>query len=337
MNEIDYQERNLKSLVSEYRDIGKAKTGYKILNKMIAEDSMDDIYTLLRSHKDSEVYWDELKKRFAIDSLIEFYNLCFVGATGGILPAWFNPDLRKEMNWILNNKAVKKYYGTNYPYFLTTVTLKHADAKLLLKNGSNTKTTGLFYAFLMLNSEIKNDKDVDCFLNLLDYVNYDEFDISDLLKILRTSTSLSAALHSKRNEPVNQSVHGFIKYSDFLNSFKQLIDQAEDFPLFQSAMWLFHGYYFDRMGKTITDVFTQGFTEVARNITDNYEEIYEVEKRDLPEDKRDAEKQEILHMLEANCSNILILLNSKYRKPVVNLYRENGNGYNNDNNYTAGF
>ncbi|MGO8056224.1 hypothetical protein, partial [Rhizobium leguminosarum] len=77
-----------------------AAKGYKKLSKLIKNKEFEEIAELLRDHKEGAVYEKELKQRFEIDTLIEFYNLLLIAALAGYIPAEFEDALIDEIETI---------------------------------------------------------------------------------------------------------------------------------------------------------------------------------------------------------------------------------------------
>ncbi len=313
---MDSKIRNLESLSAEYRHKGNALNGYNILSHLIEIGENDKISHLLRNHLDESVELDELKQRFEIDALIEYYNLCFVAALAGFIDPNLNEPLRLEIVKILSHPSVVKYYTNYYPYFLTSITLRYATNCKQIEKNTVKAETGLFYSFLMLNKEIKNDDDVECFMNMLDYVNYSGDGIKEFMKVLRSKTMLPELLQKKEKSPLTKSIWGFFKYSEFLNSFKELLEKANGNKILQSGFWLYHGYYFDRIGNNVIEIFTEGFDQIALNIADNFPEIFQEIDDEGDIMTSEQQKQTAIETLTRTKQNIMFVLNSHFKNPL---------------------
>ncbi|MBL7718453.1 MAG: hypothetical protein JNL72_06440 [Flavipsychrobacter sp.] len=326
---MNNQQRNLASLTSEYKDNSKAAKGYTLLRGMMNDPNpahLGKVAHLLRYHAPIGVYDEELKQRFAVDQLIEYYNLCFVGALAGFLPATLDADTTREIKSILGHHDVKPYYSQYYPYYLASVTLHYATHGPAKDWEIARNSTGLFYNFLMLNRSIKHDKDIEVFLNLLDHVAYTApdgkriADIAMLMNALKSKEQMGALLADHTRPALAKALYGFFKFGEFLSNFKTLLDKSESYPALQSAMWLYHGYYLDRLGAEVKTAFLDGFKHIADNLAANYTELFpEPEDEDDQEEEQlsaDEQKENVLAIMSRMRDNILYVLQPRYKEPL---------------------
>ncbi|MEO5643166.1 MAG: hypothetical protein ABIQ40_12645 [Bacteroidia bacterium] len=259
---MDNLNRNLQSLTAEYRDNGKAVRGLKNIKKFIDKDKIEELKGLLRSHEEETVYGQELEQRFDIDALIEFYNLSFIAALAGYVPGKLNDELRKEIVEVLGHSSVKPYYEKHYPYKMTELTLKYVSGSTEFTQQADVVTISVFNEFVSLYRMLKTDKDLERFLGMLDHVTYGDKDIDDLNEILSSFEKLNDAFTTKNKSGGERAVWGFVKYTAFLSQLKEMLQQTESYPLLQSSLWLFHGYYFERMNAEMQTFFSKAFSNV---------------------------------------------------------------------------
>lgn len=315
---MNIAERNLKSLEAAYRKTRKVTEGYNALKKLITGNDYVAIDWLLRHHNQGGVYDKELKTRFKIDALIEYYNLLTVAAIAGFIPIDFDKRNREEISEIIGCNSVRPYYESRYPYFLTQVTLNYCNVtnkEKLLAPSLNSSV--LFNEFLVINSLIKEDKDVICFLGMLDYVTYKDINVNDLIEILKDANRLSNILSKMRYDDIeSKSVWGFVKYTQFLTRFRLLLNKTGHDPLLASAMWQYHGYYFNRLSETLKRFFDEAMRAMKSALSelkvsqqllkeDDDERVTEKELRSLAKETVERTREDVMFVLNPEFATAL--------------------------------
>ncbi len=321
---MSYRNRNLQSLVAEFRDSGMAIKGFKNITKHLTSNKQEELAYLLRHHSEGTVYMTELEKRFEIDTLIEFYNLLLVAALAGYIPAKFEDELTNEIVTVLGNKSVIPYYKKNYPYKMTGFTYNYAKHKKWFKETGNENTINLFNEFAALNRVIKKDEDTTAFMNMLDFVSFGNDDIDEVNEVLGSFNKLNKTFTAKRKSATDQAVWGFIKYTVFIGQLKELLMAAESYPLLQSAMWMFHGYYIDRMNKKMKVFYGKALDNLERALSSPQifskmgEELF---GKNIPEDFDAGElKQYATSAIEESKKDIIYILNKKWSIPLTEYF-----------------
>jgi len=261
------QEKNLNSLVGEFRDKGKAAKGFQHVSELIAAGKESELAHLLRNHQSHDVYGEELIKRFEVDTLLEFYNLLLIAALAGYIDPALNEKIRQEIKMVLSQRALKQYYINYYPYKLTEYCFAYVRFERYFDHRSNEISLSAFTSFISLSRMLKVDKEIERFLNMLDHVSYGDDSINDVNEILSSSSKLTEAILSKNKSADETAVLGFFKYTSFISQLKEILELLQEFPLLQSAMWLFHGYYFDRINIKMKDFFHIAFSNVEKALS----------------------------------------------------------------------
>lgn len=265
---MDVKQRNLSSLTAEFHDKGKAGRGLTTVNNFLSDNDNEGLKTLLRYHIPDGVYGDELIQRFEVDALIEFYNLLLVASLAGYIPKELNSKLTEEIKSVLGNESVKPYYKKHYPYKLTELTLKCAEAGKFPEASSQSENVNAFFEFISLNRMLKRDEDLERFMGMLDHVTYGNDNIDDLTETLSSYKNLHKSFTKKTKNENDKALWGFIKYTSFLSQLKQILESVSDNPKLQSAMWLFHGYYLDRLNVEMKKDFNTAFTNLEKALSD---------------------------------------------------------------------
>jgi hypothetical protein len=319
-------ERNLRSLKSEYHDKGKAFRGYNNIFSYIDNKKNKELDWLLRNHVGQPVYGQELIERFEIDALIEFYNLLLIGAVAGYIPSNFGDELNTEIVTVLSHPSVQPYYQTYYPYKITEYTLQYASSGRFFEQQPTITSISSFHDFLSQNRTLKTDKDLERFIGMLDHVWYNDETIDDIIKVLSSYPELNKAITAKEKHEKEKGVWGFFKYTVFLSQFKELLMET-DSPLMQSAMWLFHGYYFDRMNIKMKSFFNQAFDNIETALTNPKlftniaSELY---GENVPEGFDEKELEEYASAaVEQSRQDVLFVLNEEWKVPLKNFFETN--------------
>lgn len=261
-------QRNLLSLTAELFDKGKAKRGYETICNYIEAGKDEELAYLLRDHRIESVYGEELIKRFEIDTLLEFYNILFIAAVTGYVPYDLDKDVNVQIAKVLSHPSVKPYYKDYYPYLLVEYTLKYVTSPKPTPQINSNLFLAAFSDFLSINRMLRRDKDIEVFRNLLDFVWYDDdFNLKSVIKMLSSAGALNEALTAKEKNAESKAIWGFFKYSAFISQFRELLESIEGNRLQQSAMWMFHGYYLDRMNKEMKEFFASAFANIEKALT----------------------------------------------------------------------
>lgn len=310
--ENNNKQRNLASLKAEFHDKGKAARGLKTIKSYIAISDETGLDHLLRHHSKGTVYSRELEQRFEIDALIEFYNLLLIAALVGYVPAGLDVDLRNEIQEVLDNDAVWLYYAERYPYKMTELTLNYVKTHNYFETKEDPRNISLFYEFISLNRLLKRDEDILRFMGMLDHVTYKRNSLEDVTETLVSYKKLNKALTSQKLKNKKQrAVWGFIKYTAFLTQLKALFEMTDDARL-RSAMWLFHGYYLDRMNMEMREKFELAFSNLEQALADEdlfkalaQETTGQTAATDLSKDELKAYAQNTMQQMRADIAYIL--------------------------------
>jgi hypothetical protein len=184
--------------------------------------------------------------RDAFDDLLAYYSCVEIAALIGFVPSPLPRTFRAETGQILDNPDIRRYYRKHYPLLLPNMLLNRIRGRTNLKERSGDAATALFFEFLHISNLIEHDSSVDMLLWFLDSGYHRGYEWKDTLKTLRNPKRFIEALsRSPRSRtPAEQSVDGLRKFLGFCVAFKDLLDRSRQFPLLQSAMWHYHGYWF---------------------------------------------------------------------------------------------
>lgn len=262
---------NFEVISQQYRKKGAALRGFRTLNPLIKNDATQSLQKLLRNHYvepiDSIL---EVKQRDDIDFLIDYYSILEIGLIANYFPNPLPPNVENEIKHILNDDFVKRYYTKHYPISLPQLILRQVienEGQRYFDHHTTHNSATLFERFLILNHYVKNDKDIDQFLWFLDDGWDHGYAISDLWNVLDNDQILIHKLRSTKNHPLNSALWGFIKYTQFLTDFADLIKDSEEDKLLQSAFWHHQSYWLDHMNGKIGDIISIGITNIQKSMS----------------------------------------------------------------------
>lgn len=320
--------RNLTSLKAEFRDKGKATRGFENVMRFIEHKKSKELGYLLRFHDPIGVYGKELVERFEIDALIEYYNLLIIAVFSGYVPSPLDKSTANEIIIVLNHPSVIPYYKTYYKYEMVSYTLQFALENRLFGQEGNSVTISAFNEFISLNRQLKRDKDLERFIGMLDFVWYNHETINDVIEILSSYSKLNETFTNKEKSEADRGVWGFVKYSVFLSQLKEILLATNEYPIFQSSMWMFHGYYFERMNDKMKLIFNTVFENLEKTMSNPeifkniIEQVYEGE---IPENFSEIQLAEFAKASISQArEDVNFVLDMKWSEPFKEYFQKKG-------------
>ena len=253
MDWITKQTYNLISLQEKYRTTGRAAKGAKKLITAIEQNKNTTLKTLLRNHEEKPIYKeDEIIFRDEVDFLLKFYSLLELSILSGYIAQPLPKLLQEEILMILGNKYIKQYYIEYYPILLPQILYDSIENAKIQEPIGNPLP---FLNTLLLDKLI--DDDIENFLWLLDYGEFGNYDMDKFKNTLNHVNEVEAILkRMPKDRTVLDSVFwGFLKYVDYLEKFRILLEKNKANKLLCSALWHFQGYWFVKIHKTLKNDF----------------------------------------------------------------------------------
>lgn len=324
---MENQNRNLTSLKAEFRDKGKASRGFENIMRFIKLNKNKELEYLLRFHDPIEVYGHELVERFELDALIEYYNLLVIAVFSGYIPSQFDKSTASEIVTLLNHPSVIPYYSTFYRYEMVSYTLQFAQENRLFEQEGNSVTISSFNEFISLNRQLKRDKDIERFIGMLDFVRYNYKTINDVNEILSSYSKLNETFTKKVKSEADRGVWGFVKYVTFLSQLKEIFLATNKYPLIQSSMWMFHGYYFEKMNDKMKLIFNTAFDNLEKTLSNPeiFKSIIEqVYKDEIPENFSEIQLTEFAETSISQArEDVNFVLDIKWSEPFKKYFQKN--------------
>lgn len=243
---MDYQDMNFADLQEQYCDRGRAASAIKMLRDARAGKKIPDLAYLLCQHDEKTVS--------DFDFLIAYYSLLEIACQIRYVASTFSEAFRKEALYNLSLPAIKRYYEENYPNPLPCLFRLRLEGISPLYEENNDQTTHpLFLRFLGIVNRMREDDEIERFQWFLNSGWTDGYGIFDPFRILKSPESTMRALMknpAKRTIP-EQLVSGAQKFIIFCGEFDDLLEETQQFSLFQSAMWSYYSYWFDLIGQKV--------------------------------------------------------------------------------------
>lgn len=214
-----------------------------------------ELKTLLRHHNDYPItHQFEIDLRDDFDYMLAYYGLIEIAALVELVPDPLPQETLKSASTVLSNKYVQRYYTEHYQLLLPQMLLARIAGETDLKEKEGA--IPIFGEFLQIGSQL-NDKAVETLLWFLDNGYNGNHGWETTEKILSDPEKTLEALRIPYNEADHsqRAVSGFGKFLNFSVTFHELLERTENFPLLQSAMWHYHGYWFDKLGSRLRNRF----------------------------------------------------------------------------------
>ncbi|MBX3252719.1 MAG: hypothetical protein KF862_01160 [Chitinophagaceae bacterium] len=324
---MDNKQINLEVITKQYRKKGAAAKGFRTVNSLIKDNKIVSLRILLRDHKENPIdSIREVNERDNIDFYIDYFSILEIGLIANYIPNPLPVKTEREIDFILKNEFVNKYFTEYYPLILPQLLLKQISSK---RDGqyfyrSNIKnSTALFDRFLMLNQIVKNDDDIDQFLWFLDDGWTSGYSISDFWEVLSNRDIIKYKLGSSNKHPLNSALWGFIKYIQFLSDFANLLRDSKEDSLLQSAFWHHQSYWFDHMKEKIGDIIKIGISNIRQSMSYISSEEIIHDKKSFLTSSDDIEKWRTdTSQLEGVEADIKYLLDGKLGEPLKSFFYE---------------
>ena len=318
---------NFEIIAKQYREKGPAAKGFETLSALMKDDELVSLQILLRNHLHSPIETTlEVNERDNIDFLIDYYSILEIGLIANYFPNPLPAEIEKEIEFILKNQFVNQYFTQYYPLILPQILLKQVlknKGEMYFQHQSLENSTGLFDRFLMLNQVKRNDEDINQFLWFLDDGWTGGYSIRDFWKVLKDREIIKDKLDLANNNPLNSSLWGFIKYTQFLADFADLLRDSREDALLQSSFWHYQSYWFEHMKNGLGDIVEIGLKNIRESMINlNEAEIIKDKSSFLNSQKDIVEWQESSLELEGLEEDINYLLNQELGEPLRKFYSQ---------------
>jgi hypothetical protein len=252
---MSIQEANLSDLTRRFFEETSAASGAKLLDEVRGSQ---DLFELLRSHLLQPITDTEVPQRDAIDDLLAFYSILEIASMcHGISPE-LPAELAASAADHLSLPAMRRYYEKLYPLLLPRLFLQRLMGNAVLAEPEFPYD--YLRQFLEI-TEMLSDAEVQMFLWFLDDGSApdeegNQYGLQDFLLTLSDGRKFAKiiAVAPENRTPLHQSLHGFVQFLEFCRLFDGLLQGLTDSPIFQSALWHFHGYWFQQLSGQVFGV-----------------------------------------------------------------------------------
>jgi hypothetical protein len=113
-----------------------------------------------------------------------------------------------------------------------------------------------FIHFLLLSQQMNEDDEIHTFLSLLDNgINKPDVNLFNLKNTLTDKEKLWKVAGLKNSRGLQyKELRGYSKFIAFSIELDDLLQSISDFPLFQSACYQYHKYWYARFGKQLAEL-----------------------------------------------------------------------------------
>lgn len=251
---MNQKEENLFQLRERFASTG-AENAFDEMRLQARERGKFQLKRLLRHHEQEPVTEQvEVDTRDDFDYMLAYYGLIEIAALIELVPDPLPQETLKSASTVLSNKYVQRYYTDHYKLLLPQMLLARIAGENTLKEKNGA--IPIFGEFLQIGSQL-NDKAVETLLWFLDNGYNGNHGWETTEKILSDPEETLEALKTpyKEANDSQRAVSGFGKFMNFAVAFHELLERTENFPYLQSAMWHYHGYWFDKLGGRLRNRF----------------------------------------------------------------------------------
>jgi hypothetical protein len=311
-------------LIATFREEPQAANGHAVLAELITDGRRKKLQHLLRDHHIEEIdSTKEINLRDDVDHLLDFYGVLTVAILSGRIAQQLPPALANEVKTILGNQDVITYYSRYYPLALPEILWKATRSEQPGLEESqidrSPEANELFSQFAALVLTLR-DQDIREFLWFIDDGYEGGYGLPDLMKVLAGKRDMSEQERSKRKNPLNRALWGFSKYTDFLISYKALIQQAASKPLLQSALWHHQAYWFNHPDNKFINLIQKAIGELAELAgSKTFEELKENKQSTIEEEIDFSQLKPEVDTITTTAMQIRELANPSFAHPIKHL------------------
>lgn len=249
----DLREANLEDIRREYFEGKDAELALHSLRR----SKNRDLDWVLRDHRKVPITDpEELRLRALADELMAYCGVLEVALLSGFIESRDGParppdePMWRDLNQILNDEAVRKFYESHYPLMLPQLLRQHLNHESqLLPSQEDPETIRLMLGFLALDTRFVRELKNGVLLRFMDDFVIQQHRFSDVMRALEKPVEYRERLlrPARERDNIDQALHELGSFFDFCASLQQLLNRASDRPLIQSAIWHNYAYWFDLM------------------------------------------------------------------------------------------
>ena len=240
---------------SFFEEHGSAGNALDLLRRVRAGRSRRDLENLLRHHEEKEISDGETWTRDDFDFLIAFFAMVEVARLSRFVSDRLPPTHLRQARMVLATPAVRTYYEDNYPLFLPQAHLLFAEGNRISPDeGVAPEGARLFARFFALSQPLEMGDSLETILWFLDGGARDGYDIDDVLEVIASPRDFVEYVSDRADDyeddelgTLAAAVQGLVEFLRFIPTFHRLLEDAEPYPMLQSAFWHYHGYWFQQL------------------------------------------------------------------------------------------
>lgn len=253
--ETEVQDMNLSYLKATYGSRPAVRRGMNLLDGGINSKDVD-LNKLLRSHYEYDIKPEETYLRDDIDEVLHYYGVLELASLIGYVRLDNSAKEHQRIVTHLKYPPLYKYYARSYPIYLPQGLLVRLEGKDNFDSIMPARGFPQLVEFLSVSEQVNQDDEVNKFLWMLDDgIDNDGLNLDDFKSLLNNEDKLIKGLtKQRRRNSLDMALRGYSKFLSFSLLLYQFLRSADDYPLFQSACYHYHRYWYIRFDKKLGEL-----------------------------------------------------------------------------------
>ena len=249
---MNLQWANFEDLLATYYHGTAAHEAASHLAALISRKREGELATLLRDYREKAITSPtEINLRAAIDRLMNCCSVIEIASLTSFVPELSQTSFAREMQPILDDRNVRRYYQEFYPTKLPQLfCYRLAGSNCSIEAAEQGVSFRNVMAFLDLDRRFSEKLDDGYLLRMLDSFRIQGYWFSDVVDIIGSPQGFinRLMLPPEERDARSQALTEFSLFMQFCFDFRLLLNWTESEPLLQSAMWNHYSYWFDIIG-----------------------------------------------------------------------------------------
>ncbi len=260
---MNIKEANFEDLLETYYHGTSACEAARYLTDLIRRDQNPELATLLRDYRSRAIYLQsEIEMRAATDRLLNCYSVMEIASLTDLIPDIRQTEFGTESSSILESEHVRRYYSEFYPTKLPQLfRCRLAGANRAIE--SINYADGGIMAFLDLDRQFMENLEDGYLLRMLDSFSIKGYRFGDVIELINRPAEFIGRLllAPAKRDVLSQAVSEFSILMHFCFGLQRVLTLAEPHRLLQSAIWNHYSYWFDIMGKKLSEQLSEALAQ----------------------------------------------------------------------------
>jgi hypothetical protein len=254
---MNLQLANFENLLATYYHGRTAHEAAEHLGNLIQGNQEQQLARLLRDYRERAITsQEEIKLRAATDRLMKCCSVMEIASLTAFVPDLQQTGFGIGMRAILEDRHVRRYYEEFYPVKMPQLfRCRLSGTNSVIEEKEPYDLNPTIMVFLDLDRRFMETLDDGYLLRMLDSFTIEGYrfcDVVDLISMPATFIS-HLLLAPKERDARSRALNEFSLFMQFCFDLRKLLLQTESYPLVQSALWNHYGYWFDIIGKELSE------------------------------------------------------------------------------------